>query len=384
MREASLRNAMLVEAVQGLDDIKMLQAEHRFQSQWNHLSAATADAQLRLREVSSTLSAWTRSIQTAVYGTVVFVGAPMVMAGDITTGALVASSILSSRMMAPAAQLAQIFGRVQQARIAAESLDRIMALPVDDPGDAKRVQAARLTGRYEVRSAVFHYGTANAPPALTVNRMAITPGERIALLGRNGAGKSTLLQGLSGMMRPLSGDILIDGLALHHIDPSDVRREVGLLSQQSRLFHGTIRDNLTLGAPGASDEQLLSALALVGAEDLVSQLQAGFEHRILEGGKGLSGGQIQALLLARLVVRNPRIVLLDEPTASMDDAAERQFIQRFGRWSRGKTVIVATHRPRVLDLVQRVIVVHRGVIQLDEPKQHALRIMQDAAKGKRA
>lgn len=382
MREASLRNAMLVEAVQGLDDIKMLQAEHRFQSQWNHLNAVAAEAQLNLREVSSTLSSWTRSVQTAVYGTVVFVGAPMVMAGDITTGALVASSILSSRMMAPAAQLAQIFGRVQQARVAAKSLDRMMALPVDDPGDADRISATRLAGRYEVSSAVFHYGTPSAPPALTVGKLTVAPGEHIALLGRNGAGKSTLLLGLSGMMPPVSGDILLDGLALHHIDPADVRREIGLLSQQSRLFHGTIRDNLTLGAPGASDKQLLAALALAGAEDLIASLQAGFEHRILEGGKGLSGGQIQALLLARLAVRNPNIVLLDEPTASMDDATERHFIQRFARWSRGKTVIVATHRPRVLDLVGRVVVIHGGAIQLDKPKEDALRILREAAKRK--
>jgi len=186
------------------------------------------------------------------------------------------------------------------------------------------------------------------------------------------------------MMQPVSGDVLLDGLALHHIDPADVRREIGLLSQQSRLFHGTIRDNLTLGAPEASDEQLLQALAIAGADTLIPRLQAGFEHRVLEGGKGLSGGQVQALLLARVVVRNPNVVLLDEPTASMDDATERQFIQRFRVWSRGKTVIVATHRPRVLDLVSRVIVLHDGAIHLDKPKEEAMRIMQNAGKAQSA
>lgn len=382
MRESSLRNAMLVEAVQGLEDIKVLQAEARFQQQWNHYNAVAAEAQLKLRGLTNSLTVWTHNVQNGVYAATIFVGAPLVMAGDITTGVLVAASILGSRMIAPISHLSQILNRLQQAKVAIKSLDQIMALPVDHPDDAHRIEAPTIAGNLTLRAAVFRYGDSNTPPALSVADLHIGEGEKVAVLGRNGAGKSTLLQGCSGLLHPVSGEVLLDGLGLHQIDPADVRRDVGLLSQGSRLFHGTIRDNLTLGRPQATSEDILRALAIVGADAFIGQSRAGLEQMILEGGGGLSGGQIQALLLARLLIREPRVLLLDEPTASMDEAAERLFIERFGAWSRDRTVIVATHRMRVLDLVDRIIVVHNGRVALDEPKNAALRIMK--AKGRAA
>ncbi|HEY0596875.1 type I secretion system permease/ATPase [Sphingopyxis sp.] len=382
MRESSLRNAMLVEAVQGLEDIKVLQAEHRFQQQWNHYNAAAAEAQLKLRGLTNSLTVWTHNVQNAVYAATIFVGAPLVMAGDITTGVLVASSILGSRMIAPIAQLSQILNRLQQARVGIKSLDQIMALPVDSPDDEHRIQLPAIAGRFALRSAVFRYADPNSPAALSVGELHIEPGEKVAILGRNGAGKSTLLQGCSGLLHPVSGEVLLDGLALHQIDPADVRRDVGLLSQGSRLFYGTIRENLTLGHPQASLQEIMQALQMVGADDFIQRSRSGLEQVILEGGIGLSGGQIQALLLARLLIREPRVVLLDEPTASMDEATERLFIERFKPWSRDRTVVIATHRMRVLDLVDRIIVIHNGAIALDEPKAAALRTMQ--ARGRAA
>jgi len=381
MRETSLRNALLVEAVQGIEDIKTLQAEERFQRQWNHCNAVAGEAQLRLRGLTASLSTWAQSVQNAVYATVIFVGAPMVIAGDITTGALVATSMLASRMMAPMGQVSHLLGRYQHAKVAAQSLNQIMALPVDYPDAEHRIPLPSVAGRFALRSAVFGYADPDAPPALTVPRLDIAAGETIALLGRNGAGKSTLLQGLSGMLQPISGEVLLDDLALHQIDPGDVRRDVALLTQDSRLFHGTLRENLTMGAPMARDEAILAALAMVGAVDFVRRLRDGLEHRVLEGGRGLSGGQQQALLLARLLIRQPQVVLLDEPTAAMDETAERQFIERFREWSRGRTVIVATHRMRVLELVDRIIVIDQGQILLDQPKANALATMTNAAQG---
>ena len=383
MRESSLRNAMLVEAVQGIEDIKTLQAESRFQQQWNHFNAVAGEAQLRLRGLTNSLTSWTQAVQNVVYATIIFFGAPQVMTGDMTTGALVAASILGSRMMAPMAQVAQVLNRLQQAKVGMKGVDGIMALPVDNPDDEHRIQVPAIRGRFALRSAVFRYGDAESPPALTIDTLEIAPGEKIALLGRNGAGKSTLLQGLSGLLTPTAGEVLLDDLALQQIDPADVRRDVGLLTQNSRLFHGTIRDNLTLGAPQASDEDIVRGLALVGADDFIRRTRAGLEHMVLEGGVGLSGGQVQALLLARLFIRQPNAVLLDEPTASMDEASERLFIERFGRWSADKTVVIATHRMRVLDLVDRVIVIHNGVVTLDAARDAALRMMQ-GAKGKAA
>ncbi|WP_308814571.1 type I secretion system permease/ATPase [Sphingomonas sp. GV3] len=383
MRETSLRNALLIEAVQGIDDVKLLQAEERFQRQWNHCNAVAGEAQLRLRSLTSRLSTWAQSVQNGVYAAVIFVGAPMVIAGEVTTGALVATSMLASRMMAPMAQVAQLLGRYQHAKVAAQSLDQIMALPVDSPDAAHRIALPAVAGAYRLRDAAFAHA-ADTPPALVVPRLEIAAGETIALLGRNGAGKSTLLAGLSGMLEPASGEILLDDLALGQIDPADVRRDVGLLTQNSRLFHGTLRDNLTMGAPHASADAIMDALEMVGATDFVRRLRDGLDHLVLEGGRGLSGGQVQALLLARLLIRRPSVVLLDEPTAAMDEAAERHFIDRFRDWSRGRTVVVATHRLRVLDLADRVVVIDQGTILLDQPKSAALDTMRGAARSQAA
>ena len=372
MRESSLRSAMLVETVQGLDDIKMLQAEQRFQQQWNHYNATAAEASLRSRTLTSGLVTWTQSVQGGVFAVVVVFGAPMVMAGDMTTGSLVAASILASRMMAPMSQITLVLTRWQQAKVALQGLHRIMQMPVDQAEGSKRVHLPLVRGDYEFKQAQFKYAEDAPMPALTVKDLKIAPGERIAVLGRNGAGKSTLLQAMAGMIDLSSGSLTLDGVGLSHIDPADVRRDVGLLTQNSRLFHGTLRENLMLGAAHASDQDLLEALALTGALEFISKFALGMDHMILEGGLGLSGGQRQALLLSRLIIRQPQIVLLDEPTAALDDASERKLIQSLGQWGAQRTLIIATHRMSVLSLVDRIIVVDNGAVVIDDTKDNAI------------
>lgn len=384
MREASLRNAMLVETVQGIEDIKTLQAEERFQQQWNHLNAVTGEAQIKLRALTNSLSTWTHNVQMGVFAVVVFFGAPMVISGDMTTGALVAASILSSRMMAPMAHVAQLMSRLQHAKVATNSLNQIMQMPIDHPEQESRIHCPRIAGKYDLTSAVFRYGDDTSPPALAIKDLRINPGEKIAVLGKNGAGKSTLLQALSGLIEPSTGEILLDDLALQHIDPADVRRDIGLMTQNARLFHGTLRDNILMGAPTASQEELLKALSMVGATEFIRKLSKGLDHMVLEGGNGLSGGQKQAILLARLLIRQPNVVLLDEPTASMDEATERHFIRHFGAWSQNRTVVVATHRMRVLELVDRIIVIDNGTVVLDDAKDRALLVLRGLANVKPA
>ncbi|MFC4298943.1 type I secretion system permease/ATPase [Castellaniella hirudinis] len=370
MRESSLRSSMLVEAVQGIEDIKLLQAEPSFQNRWNHYNAVDADSNLRMRELLHRLGNWIQTVQGGAFAVVVFFGAPMVMAGEISTGVLVAASILSSRMLAPLAGVAQVLNRWQQARVATEALDGLMQLPVDHAGAGTRVQRPVLEGRYALRQALFSYdGTV---PALRVGALSIQPGERIAVLGRNGSGKSTLLQALSGLLEPQMGAILLDGVALGHIDPADVRRDVSLLTQHARLFHGTLRDNLRLGAPHAADADLAAALQQAGAWSFVQRLPMGLDYPVQEGGLGLSGGQRQSLLLARLLLRDPRVLLLDEPTASLDDATEREVIGQLRDLSQGRTLVVATHRPALLDIVDRIIVLSSGAVALDGPRDEVL------------
>jgi ATP-binding cassette subfamily C protein LapB len=371
-REASLRSGMLIEVVQGIEDVKTLQAEARFQQQWNHLNAVTGEAQLRLRGLTARLVSWTQTVQMGVYAAVIFFGAPLVMAGDMTTGALVGASMLGSRMMTPLAQVTQVLSRLQQARTSVDGLNKVMALPVDHPDRESRVHLARISGGLTVRDGVFRYGDPQSPAALTVSRLHIAAGEKVGILGRNGAGKSTLLQALSGLLEPISGEVLVDDVALAQVDPADVRRDISLLSQRARLFHGTIRDNLLMGAPHASDQQVRTVLGTVGADDLVRRLPRGLEHVIFEGGAGLSGGQVQALLLARLLIRDPSVILLDEPTASMDDATERHFLASFLEWSADRTVVIATHRTRPLELVDRLIVMDGGRVVADGPRDEVL------------
>ncbi|QQZ44335.1 type I secretion system permease/ATPase [Pseudomonas sp. SK3(2021)] len=373
LRESSLRNALLVETIQGLDDVKALQAEQKFQSSWNHYNSTTASANLRLKALTHRLQYWSQSVQTLVFALVIFFGAPMVMAGDLTTGSLVAASILGSRMMAPMAMLTQVIIRWQQAKTALSGLNQLMQLPTDHPEHAHKVHRAHLYGDYELSQAKFAYGEGS--PVLRVEQLSISAGERIAVLGRNGAGKSTLLQALVGGVDVLGGAISLDGVRLNHLDPADLRRDVALLTQDARLFHGTIRENLQLGAPLAADQEMLSALELTGANAFVEKLPTGLDHLIMEGGLGLSGGQKQALLLARLLLRQPNVLLLDEPTSSLDEGTEQLFLEHLDTWAQGKTLLIATHRPALLKLVERIIVVDDGRIVLDEPRDLAISLL---------
>nr|WP_243897210.1 type I secretion system permease/ATPase [Acinetobacter haemolyticus] len=380
MRESSIRNAILVEAVQGIEDIKLLRAESRFQNQWNHMNEVSADISMQQRKIVGVLTAWTQKLQGLTYAIVVLVGCFAVMEGEMTTGALVACSILSSRMLAPISQITAILGRFQQAKVAKQSLDELMQRSVDQADHAHLVHKEVLHGDYELKNVVFQYGEDDPRPSLMVQHLKIRAGERIAILGRNGAGKSTLLQILSAMQTPNSGSVYLDELDISLIDPADVRRDMGLLNQNAHLFYGTIRENLTLGAPLARDEDILKALKVTGALSFVHEKKEGLDHLVLEGGVGFSGGQRQALLLARLLIRQPNILLLDEPTAAIDDVAEKQLIDHLKSWLSHRTLIVATHRRAVLELVDRIIVMNDGKIIMDGPADKVLQ--QSAAKQK--
>ncbi len=372
MRESAIRNAVLVEAVQGIEDIKLLRAEPRFQNQWNQLHAVSADISIRQRHITNFLLTWTQELQGLVYAAVLLGGCYLVMNGDMTTGALVGSSILASRMMAPLAQISSVFARWQQAKVARQGLDELMKRPVDQPEHSRLLHRPLLQGQFDLDKIQYRYGEKDKTPALEISSLKIRPGERIAVLGRNGAGKSTLLQVLAGLQVPQSGSIKLSGLEMSLIDPADVRRDVGLLTQNSRLFFGSIRDNLTMGRPMATDNEILQALELSGALGLVQSQEGGLDYLIMEGGVGLSGGQKQALLLARTLIREPATVLLDEPTASLDEMSEMQILEQLTPWFEGRTLIVATHRLAVLQWVERILVIDGGRLVMDGPKEQVL------------
>jgi ATP-binding cassette subfamily C protein LapB len=372
MREAALRNAMLVEAVQGIEDIKLLRAEPRFENKWNLANKISADISMRQRGVVNLLMTWTQEVQNVMYALVVLAGCYLVMQGEMTTGALVGASILTSRMIAPLAQLSGLFARWQQAKVARKGIDELMQRPVDQPEQQTRVHRASLRGNYALDRVVFQYGKDDRSPALAIQKLTIQAGEKIAVLGRIGAGKSTLLRVLAGLVPPQDGHILLDGVELRNLDPADIRRDMTLLSQDANLFYGTIRENLVLGAPMADDAALGQALTLSGALSFVQSRPMGLDNVIFEGGAGLSGGQRQSMLLARTVLSDPQIVLLDEPTASLDEASERHVIDGLKRWLGSRTLVVSTHRASLLALVDRIIVIDGGRIVMDGPKEQVL------------
>ncbi|MCK7258195.1 type I secretion system permease/ATPase [Enterobacter asburiae] len=373
MRESAIRNATLVEAVQGIEDIKLMRAEQRFQNQWNNTNDVAASVGMKQRWLTGLLLTWTQEVQSIVYAVVLLVGCYLVISGDMTTGALVGTSILASRTIAPLSQISGVLSRWQSAKVARKGLDDLMQRPIDDPQHGKKVHKAHLRGDYSLEDVGFYYDEEEKLTVLNISKLQIRAGERVAVLGRNGSGKSTLLQLLAGMQEPQQGSILLDDIALNHLDPADVRRDMQLLSQQARLFFGSVRDNILMGNPLATDDEIHQALVNSGALEFVRKQKMGLNTVINEGGTGLSGGQRQALLLARALITSPNILLLDEPTAWLDEMSEKQFIQHLHKWlGKRRTLVVATHRLPILDLVDRIIVLENGKVVMDGPRDAIL------------
>lgn len=373
MRESAMRNATLVEAVESIEDIKLLRAEQRFQNQWNHTNDVAAMVSMRQRFLTSLLMSWTQEVQSIVYAIVLLIGCYLVISGDMTTGALVGTTILASRTIAPLAQISGVLSRWQQAKVARKGLDELMQRPLDIPPDGKAVHKPVLRGHYQFNNAVFYYDEEEKIADLNIAKLIIKPGEKIALLGRNGAGKSTLLQLLSGMQMVQEGQVLLDDINIKQLDPADIRRDMALLNQNARLFFGSIRENITMGMPQATEDDIYRALMLSGALAFVQKQKNGLNYQIMEGGQGLSGGQRQALLLARNLILQPNILLLDEPTAWLDEVTEQHIIEHLSHWMGNRTLVVATHRLAILKMVDRIIVLDNGKIVLDGPKDAILK-----------
>ena len=356
MRESAIRNATLVEAVQGLEDIKLMRAEQRFQNQWNNTNDVAASVGMKQRWLTGLLLTGPGRCNLSSTPWCCWWGVT-VISGDMTTGALVGTSILASRTIAPLSQISGVLSRWQSAKVARKGLDDLMQRPIDDPQHGKKVHKAHLRGDYLLDDVGFYYDEEEKLTVLNISKLRIRAGERVAVLGRNGSGKSTLLHLLAGMQEPQQGSILLDDIALNHLDPADVRRDMQLLSQQARLFFGSVRDNILMGNPLATDEEIHQALVNSGALEFVRKQKMGLNTIINEGGTGLSGGQRQALLLARALITSPNILLLDEPTARLDEVSEKQFIQHLHQWlGKRRTLVVATHRLPILDPVDRIIV----------------------------
>ena len=369
------KTGLLVEAVEGAETIKAGHGAWRFLSRWIDVNHQAIQYDVKIRHASELSGYITASLQQVCYAGLVAVGAWQVIEGQMTMGALIACSILSGRALAPVGMIPGLMVQYAHAKAALDGLERVYALESDNEGVERPLAPERIEGHYRLESVRYAYQTPSGMTmALTIPQLEIKAGEKIAILGPIGSGKSTLLRLLSGLFQPREGRILLDGLELSHIARQRVAESVGYLQQEHRLFLGSLRDNLLIGLPDPGDEVLLQAAKQTGLMALISKHPKGLELPISEGGKGLSGGQKQLVAFTRIVLTQPSIWLLDEPTASMDDELERRCLGVLKQaFTAQRTAIIVTHKPSILPLVDRIIVIaHQGIV-LDGPRDEVLK-----------
>jgi ATP-binding cassette subfamily C protein LapB len=372
---SNMKTGLLVEAVEGIETIKAGLGGWKFLSRWMSVNGKTIQSDLKMRSATESVGYLSATVQQMSYAALVVVGALVVMQGHMTMGALIASSILSGRILAPIMAIPSLLVQHFHAKAALEGLEKLYALKTDHHGVERPLVPSAIKGHYVLTDIKFAYG--DNPAALVVPKLEILPQERIAILGPIGAGKSTLLRLLSGLYHPQEGRVLLDNLDLTHINRQVVSQHVGYLQQDHRLFQGSLRENLLIGLPDPGDDVLLQVMQRTGMDKFVASHPKGLERAIMEGGKGLSGGQKQLVAFTRLILCSPNIMLLDEPTATMDDEQERRCLNVLAQEAQaGKAMVVVTHKPNVLPLINRIIVVAGSSIVMDGPRDAVLQQLQ--------
>ncbi len=378
-RASAQRNATLIESLTGIETIKTQGAEGVIQARWEQVNAFLARVNVRMRGLSSGAMYGAGTLSQVASLAVVIVGVYLIGERELTMGGLIACSMLAGRALAPAGQIVGLLMQYQSARTALESLDALMAKPVERPtpeeGGQPFIQRREFKGEIEFRGVRFKY-PGRDDLALDGVSFRIQPGERVALIGRVGSGKSTIQRLALGLYQASDGAVLLDGTDIRQLDPADVRRNLGYVSQDVLLFYGSLRDNVTLGLPYADDSAILAAAETAGLADFVNRHPRGFDMPVGERGESLSGGQRQCVGLARALLHNAPILLLDEPTSAMDFSTEAHITTRISAWAQNKTVVLVTHRTSLLSMVNRVIVIDGGKVVADGPRDRIMEALQ--------
>jgi len=381
MQASAQRNATLVESLSALETVKTLGAEGRMQAVWEKTTLLVSRVGVKMRLLSGSVGTSTMWIQQAVSVVIIIVGVYQIIDGNLSQGGLIAAYMLSSRIMAPVGQTAGLLMQYHSAATALTALDAIMQKPVERPVDANWISRPRLQGGIEFKKVAFKYPQ-DEREVLRDVAFKINPGERVAILGRNGSGKTTIEKLIAGLYEPTSGTVLLDGIDIRQLDPAELRRNMGYVSQDVNLFFGSLRDNIAMGAPHASDDAILEAVRLSGLTDFVNQHPMGLAMPVGEQGQLLSGGQRQSVSIARALLSDPPILLMDEPTGSMDHTSEEEFKRNLVQFAAHKTLIVITHRTSLLELVNRIIVIDGGKIVADGPKEQVVEALRQGRIGR--
>lgn len=375
MNESALKNALLFETISGLETIKVQAAEGHTQRKWEELTEKSSRTAVKSRRISSFALNFAVFIQQFVSVVVVIVGVYMIAGAHLTMGGLIACVILTGRAMAPLAQVAGLLTRYNQSREALRQLDELMKKPVERPADKHFISKPAIEGRVEFKEVLFHY-PGQTVPALNRISFVIEPGSRVGVIGAVGSGKTTIERLLLNLYQPDSGTVQLDNTDVRQIDPGDLRRSVGAVQQSPQLFFGSVRENITMGHETAPDRAVLRAAELAGVMEFLRDSQHGLDTQVGERGDALSGGQRQSVAIARALLYDPRVLILDEPTASMDPASENRLRQRLHKLCEGKTTILITHKGSMLTLVDKLILIDRGRIVAYGPKDEVIAKLQ--------
>jgi len=380
-RAGAQRSATLVEGLVGVETLKAMGAEASVQHKWETSTAllARVGTQLRLLSASSTHGAtWIIQLVSLI---VMLIGVHMIGQGELSVGGLVACYMLSARAMSPIGRIAGLLVQYHTAATSLESADSLMNRECERPLGANFISRKNLNGEIEFRDVVFNY-PAQEISALNGVSFRIKAGEHVAIIGRVGSGKTTLEKLILGLYRPASGAVMIDGIDVRQLDPAELRRHIGYVPQDLVLFYGSMRENITFGKTHAEDAEVLRAAAVAGLSDFINTHPQGFDLMVSERGESLSGGQRQSVAIARAVIHDPPILLLDEPTASMDHTSEEEIKRNLKDFSQGKTMLVITHRTPLLDLIDRIIVIDGGRVVADGPKAQVMEALRQGKVGR--
>jgi ATP-binding cassette subfamily C protein LapB len=374
-KASSQKNSILIEGLSGLETIKMLGAESQIQRAWEESVGYIAKWSSTSRLLSSSVNHFAFFVQSAVVVVAVIAGVYMIAGGNLTQGGLIALVILSRQVIAPMGQVVSLATRFQRAKEALKTLNDIMALPVERPPGKSFLHRAHFQGSIGVKNLTFSY------PGQTIKvlnniTLEIAAGEKVGIIGPVGSGKTTFGKLLLGLYEPISGMVTMDGTDIRQIDPAELRSFIGHVPQDLILFRGTVRDNITMGTHDIDDTTIMRAAELTGVDEFVKKHSLGFDMEVGELGRGLSGGQRQCVVLARAMLLDPPVLVLDEPTSNMDNRTEIRLKDNLSKVIKDKTLILITHRASLLEMVDRLIVIDNGVVVADGPKASVLEALK--------
>ncbi|MEZ8798223.1 type I secretion system permease/ATPase [Vibrio cyclitrophicus 1F53] len=377
-RLASQKYANLIESLAGLETVKLFSAQSQFQFRWEEAVAHMANWNIKSRRITDSIQNTAGFVQQSTNVGMIIFGVYLIAEGELTMGGLIAATMLSGRAIGPLVQLSLLSTRYNQAKSSMTLIEQVMSMPDEQEEGKRYIHRPIIQGHIALDKVTFHYP--DSPVAsirdLTLN---ISPGEKVAIIGRIGSGKTTLERLIMGLYKPTEGHVRIDDTDMEQLHHVDVRRNIGCVPQDSNLFYGSVRDNITLGRPLVDDRDVMDAANRAGVTAFTQQDPAGLERQVGEGGALLSGGQRQSIAIARAFLGRPPVLLLDEPTSAMDNRSEMHIKHQLSQLQPSETLILITHKTSMLDIVDRVIVMEKGSIIADGPKAQ---VLSDLKQGK--